>query len=172
MTVSVLRLGHRIYRDQRITTHVFLTARAFGAKEGFYTGQPDTGMEDSIKRVSQDFGGSFRVKHEESWKSVLNRWKKAGGHIAHLTVYGMPFEREMRRIRSKRKLLAIIGGEKVPPEVYRMADWNVSVGNQPHSEVAALAVFLREYGMGKPVNFRGARLKVVPQERGKRVLKA
>jgi len=32
--LCVLRLGHRMGRDQRITTHVFLVARAMGAAEG------------------------------------------------------------------------------------------------------------------------------------------
>ncbi|MEM2376537.1 MAG: tRNA (cytidine(56)-2'-O)-methyltransferase, partial [Sulfolobales archaeon] len=31
MKVFVLRLGHRPLRDKRVTTHVALTARAFGA---------------------------------------------------------------------------------------------------------------------------------------------
>ena len=31
--VSVLRLGHRRDRDKRITSHLGLTARAFGANE-------------------------------------------------------------------------------------------------------------------------------------------
>ncbi|TLZ95287.1 MAG: tRNA (cytidine(56)-2'-O)-methyltransferase, partial [Methanobacteriota archaeon] len=29
--ITVLRLGHRPARDKRVTTHVALTARAFGA---------------------------------------------------------------------------------------------------------------------------------------------
>ena len=29
--ITILRLGHRVVRDQRITTHVALTSRAFGA---------------------------------------------------------------------------------------------------------------------------------------------
>ena len=31
--IIVLRIGHRIGRDKRITTHVALVARAFGANE-------------------------------------------------------------------------------------------------------------------------------------------
>jgi len=35
--ISVLRIGHRIARDKRITTHVFLAARALGGrKKEFY----------------------------------------------------------------------------------------------------------------------------------------
>ena len=33
MNINVLRLDHRIGRDTRITTHVCLTARAFGASK-------------------------------------------------------------------------------------------------------------------------------------------
>ena len=29
--ITILRIGHRISRDKRITTHVALVARAFGA---------------------------------------------------------------------------------------------------------------------------------------------
>jgi len=34
-----------------------------------------------------------------------------------------------------------VRAEKVPAEMYDLADWNVAVDNQPHSEVAALASF-------------------------------
>ena len=52
-----------------------------------------------------------------------------------------------------------------------MADWNVGVTSQPHSEVSALAVFLHELREGEElgVSFPGARRRVVPQARGKRV---
>jgi len=52
-----------------------------------------------------------------------------------------------------------------------MVDFNVAVGNQPHSEVAALAVFLDRLteGEGLRAQFDG-RLKVLPCERGKRVV--
>ena len=64
----------------------------------------------------------------------------------------------------------MIGGEKVPGEVYGLADYNIAVTNQPHSEVAALAVFLHEYFSGKELDkkFRG-RLKIVPQAAGKKI---
>jgi tRNA (cytidine56-2'-O)-methyltransferase len=45
------------------------------------------------------------------------------------------------------------------------------VGNQPHSEVAALAVFLDRLFLGRELEgkFEGG-LKIVPQARGKQVL--
>ena len=41
MNVNVLRLDHRIGRDTRITTHVCLTSRAFGASKIYLSGEED-----------------------------------------------------------------------------------------------------------------------------------
>ena len=59
----------------------------------------------------------------------------------------------------------------MPPEIYALADSNIAVSSQPHSEVAALAVFLHEYFDGKELEkkFKNAKIRVVPQERGKKV---
>jgi len=69
-------------------------------------------------------------------------------------------------------LLVVVGAEKVPGELFELADFNVAVGNQPHSEVAALAVFLDRLFGGEELRreFPGARRRIVPSERGKRVL--
>ncbi len=170
MTVIVLRLGHRIYRDQRITSHCALVARAFGADRFIYSGQKDQEMEKSVKTVAKQWGGTFDVKYAQNWKTVVQKWK---GKIAHLTVYGVPLPEKMKKISGTRNLMVIVGGEKVPPDVYQRADWNISVTNQPHSEIAALSIFLDRYSMGCEFGkrFPGARLKIVPQERGKKVIK-
>ena len=67
-----------------------------------------------------------------------------------------------------------MGSEKVPRELYDAADFNISVTSQPHSEVAAMAVFLHELFRGKPPGkkSKNARIKVVPQQRGKKVVRA
>ena len=71
-----------------------------------------------------------------------------------------------------KNLLVIVGGEKVPPGVYQMSDCNLSVSQQPHSEVASLGIFLYELSGRKfKEKFQKAKLRVVPQERGKKVLK-
>jgi len=68
-------------------------------------------------------------------------------------------------------LLIIVGAEKVPPQIYEMADFNVSVGNQPHSEVAALAVFLDRYNVGNwsDKQFNG-KIEILPNNKGKKVV--
>lgn len=91
-------------------------------------------------------------------------------------MYGIHIDDAIPRIKDELKsgkdLLIVVGAEKVPREVYEMADYNVAVGNQPHSEVAALAVFLDRLldGAGLRKEFHNAKLKIVPQERGKKVL--
>lgn len=168
--VWVLRLSHRASRDKRISTHCALVARALGARGIVYSGQRDPDMEKSVEGVARNWGGNFQVRYEKSWKSFLKGWK---GKKAHLTVYGIPFEKAAPQVRKSRgKLLVIFGGEKVPTEVYHLSDWNISVTGQPHSEVAALALFLDRLFQGKyPARFPGAKLRVVPQERGKKVVK-
>ena len=166
--ITVLRLGHRIHRDKRISTHVALVARALGADGLIYTGEKDEAMENSIKNVVKNWGGKFGLKYEKNWKSALKKWK---GKACHLTVYGIPYEEAMPEIRKAKDLLVVVGGEKVPIDVYREMDWNISVTSQPHSEVAALAIVLDRYFNGKIPNFKG-KLSVVPQKVGKKVIKA
>jgi len=68
-------------------------------------------------------------------------------------------------------LLIAVGAGKVDFEVYDHADWNVGVTNQPHSEVAALAVFLDRLFEGRELDrtWADAERRVIPQETGKRV---
>jgi len=70
-------------------------------------------------------------------------------------------------------VLIIVGSQKVPKGFFStdVSDFNVAVGNQPHSEVSSLAVFLDRFFGGKElaVEFKRARLRVVPQKQGKKV---
>ncbi|MBI4182093.1 MAG: tRNA (cytidine(56)-2'-O)-methyltransferase [Candidatus Aenigmarchaeota archaeon] len=166
MAITILRLGHRLVRDQRLTTHVFLAARALGAREGYYTGQRDQQLERSLEKAAERWGGSFRVQHLESPGSLLREWK---GKVAHLSVYGLPFQQALPALRKARSLLVVVGGEKVPPEIYQRADWNLAVSTQPHSEVAVLAILLYELRGRTFPSLRG-KLQVIPQERGKKVI--
>ena len=171
--ITVLRLGHRKNRDKRVTTHVFLAARALGARKGVLCGERDDQVLESVGKVSAKWGGKFSVRYEGSWRRALSRAKKGGVCTVHLTMYGMPLLKSIGKLRGKRKLLVIVGAEKVPSEVYKLADFNVAVTGQPHSEVAALAVFLHEHARGKELGarFPGARIAISPSEKGKSVRK-
>lgn len=161
--ITVLRLSHRPERDKRVTTHVALVARAFGADAMVYTGTPDPKMEESVRKVANNWGGAFTIRHIETWKQAV---KGFSGKIVHLTMYGLPVDEVAPKIRGQ-DLLIIVGGEKVPPQFYQIAHYNVSVGNQPHSEVAALALCLDRYWQGKPFKRQDGNLSITPSERGK-----
>jgi tRNA (cytidine56-2'-O)-methyltransferase len=170
MRVVVLRLGHRPERDKRITTHVGLVARAFGAEEMLLTGR-DPSVEESLEDVRERWGGGFRLTADVSWRGEALRWKEAGGKVVHLTMYGSKLAEVIDDIRGCEALMVVVGAEKVPAEMYDLADWNVAVGSQPHSEVAALSVFLDRLFRGEELerDFPGG-LKIVPSARGKRVI--
>ncbi|MBN3036999.1 MAG: tRNA (cytidine(56)-2'-O)-methyltransferase [Candidatus Diapherotrites archaeon] len=166
MAVTVLRLGHRPERDKRVSTHAALVARAFGADRIVYTGVRDEKMEKSVCAVSENWGGSFSIAYERSWKKVVRDFD---GCVVHLTMYGLPVDDVVKNISGD--VLVVVGGEKVPGDVYEAADFNVSVSSQPHSEIAALAVFLDRFFRGSELSkdFNG-RLRIVPQPRGKKVI--
>jgi tRNA (cytidine56-2'-O)-methyltransferase len=166
--ITVLRLGHRPQRDKRITTHVALVARAFGADKIIITTK-DEKVEESVRDVVERFGGHFKIESGTSLKKAI---KNFNGIIVHLTMYGLPVNDVIPKIPKNKDLMIIVGAEKVPREVYEIADFNVAVGNQPHSEVAALAIFLDRFLEGKELkmDFENAKMKVIPQERGKKVV--
>ena len=169
--IVVLRLEHRPFRDQRISTHCGLVSRALGADKIIYTGLKDDHFEKSILGVTSNFGGKFEIEYSDSWRKVFTEYKKKKFKIVHLTMYGLEIQKEIGKLKKIKKLLLVVGGEKVPPDVYQQTDFNISVTNQPHSEVAGLAVFLHEYFQGKELSkkFKG-KIQIVPQERGKKVL--
>lgn len=51
MNVNVLRLDHRIGRDTRITTHVCLTSRAFGASKIYLSGEEDHKLMENVETL-------------------------------------------------------------------------------------------------------------------------
>lgn len=164
--IVVLRLGHRPKRDQRVTTHVALTARALGADEIWISAE-DEGLERTVRGVVDRFGGRFKIRTGVDWRKAVKTWK---GDVVHLTMYGERLSKALPAVKSK-KLLIVVGAEKVPRELYDLATLNVSVGNQPHSEVAALAIFLDRYTSGRSLDrdYEG-RLRIVPNPRGKTVV--
>ncbi len=172
--VFVLRLGHRPQRDKRVTTHVALVARAFGA-HGFVLGDvSDPSIAESVKKVVERWGGRW-FTYLEGVNSVkyVKEWRRRGGMVVHLTMYGLHVDDVIDEIRADdRDILVVVGAEKVPRVFYDLADYNVAIGHQPHSEVAALAIFLdRLYG-GEELRFifRDARIYIEPMERGKKVI--
>lgn len=171
MGITVLRLEHRAGRDKRVSTHCALVARAFGAERLLYTGQKDSEMEDVVRRMVSEWGGRFSIEHVSSWRNAVKDFREnSGGVSIHLTMYGLPVQGTIQDIRKEKNLLILIGGGKVPMEVYHGVDMNVAVTNQPHSEISALSVILHEYFRGKELSldFGKAKRKIIPQKAGKK----
>jgi len=152
--LKVLRLGHRRERDKRISTHVALTARALGADEFILTGEKDDKLMKTVKDVVKRFGGSFKINYSDNWEKTVKENRKKSHKIIHLTMYGEKIQDIKREIKEIKNCLIIVGGEKVPKKAYELSDYNVSVTNQPHSEVSALAILLDRYYEGKELGFK------------------
>ena len=171
--VVVLRYGHRPGRDDRMTTHVGLTARALGADRVVF---PDNAGQsaETVRDITDRFGGPFTVELREDQAAIVRGFD---GVVVHLTMYGERVQDVESEIRSAvvdgiEDLLVVVGGEKVPWELYERADFNVGVTNQPHSEVAGLAVFLDRLFEGAELEreWVDADRRVVPMATGKKVV--
>ena len=170
--IWVLRLTHRRERDKRVTTHVGLVARAFGASGMYYSGERDSKLEEKIADINKRWGGDFKVIYVNSPIGLIKKWRAGNGLIVHLTMYGIPLSKVIDNVRNN-DLLIILGSEKVRKIYYMLSDYNISVTNQPHSEIAALAVFLDYLYKGSEFEFKfkGSKFKIVPSEKSKKVVK-
>ena len=131
MDFEVLRIGQRVVRDDRVTTHVALVA-----------------------------------------KQVIKEKKADSRKIIHLTMYGENINDLVPSLQKEEKILIVVGAEKVPREIYDFADYNVAVGNQPHSEISALAVLLDRIQKGNQflTKFENSARKIIPSKKGKNVI--
>jgi tRNA (cytidine56-2'-O)-methyltransferase len=175
--VAVLRWGHR-ERDKRLTAHVALTARALGASSFFLADVKDEKVEATVRKVVENWGGSFHFEMGKPWKQIVKEWKAEGGVVVHLTAYGENIQTSdvLNRIKAAGKdVLVIVGSRKVPADFFKedVSDFNVAIGNQPHSECSSLAVFLDRFFGGKELSaeFEEAKVRIIPQKRGKKVVK-
>ncbi len=174
--VVVLRWGHRPQRDVRLTTHVALTARALCASGFILSDVEDPSIEETVRKITDRWGGTFHFEMGTPWKKAVRDWKAKGGVIVHLTAYGENIQTSdvLNRIKSlNRDILVIVGSQKVPGDFYSsdVSDFNLSIGNQPHSECAALAVFLDRFFAGEELakDFGGAKMRIEPCARGKKI---
>ena len=172
LEVSVLRIGHRFVRDDRVTTHVALVARALGC-DRIFMDEVDNSIRSMMDEIIERWGGRhFNIEIIESWKSIIKHWKNEGGKIVHLTMYGLNIDEVIEDIRKCDKLLVVVGASKVPRELYQVSDYNVSIGNQPHSEIGSVGNMLGQNFQRKGVTkqFDDAKLRIIPSPNEKKVL--
>ncbi len=156
-------------RDKRITTHVALTARALGASK-IAVDLHDEDLEKTIRKVTSTFGGNFTI---ETGVSPSRAIRNFDGVKIHLTMYGERLQDRVGDIlqaAAGKDVMVVVGAEKVPFSVYENSDFNISVTNQPISEVSALALFLDRFFQGSSLEWRiRGKNNVIPTALGKRV---
>jgi tRNA (cytidine56-2'-O)-methyltransferase len=156
---------------------VALAARALGAAGIILSDVEDAKIKDSIEKICRDWGGRFFFEMGSPWKRIVHEWKAKGGLVVHLTAYGENVETSsvLERVKASGKdVLVIVGSQKVPGEFFSadVSDFNVAIGNQPHSECASLAVFLDRFFDGNELGkfFENAQVRIEPQPRGKKII--
>ncbi len=172
MVIEVVRIGQRVVRDDRVTTHVALVSRAFGCSKIFMT-EVNPEIKDTLEKINKTWGGDFVVEFIDNWKSIV-KMKKVDYKIVHLTMYGESINDVDEQLGKEENLLIVVGAEKVPREIYELADYNVGIGSQPHSEISALAILLDRIQKGSQFknSFSNARRKIIPTKKGKNVIVA
>jgi tRNA (cytidine56-2'-O)-methyltransferase len=170
LVIEVVRIGQRLVRDDRVTTHVALVSRAFGAKRIYMT-EVNPEIKDTIEKINKTWGSNFEIVFIDKWKPILKKKKDEKFKIIHLSMYGENINNVEEDLRKEEDLVIVVGAEKVPREIYELADYNVGVGSQPHSEISALAILLDRIQKGKQfeMEFPGAKRKIIPTKNGKNV---
>jgi len=171
MVIEILRIGQRLVRDDRVTTHVALVARAFGASK-IYMNEVNPEIKDTLDKVNKTWGGNFEISFIDDWKKLMKEKKNNSVGIVHLTMYGEDINDVESKLEKEKDLLIVIGAEKVPRGIYDLADYNIAIGSQPHSEISALAVILDRISKGRKfsASFDNAQRKIIPTKQGKNVL--
>ena len=159
-----------------MTTHVALAARAFGASGFILADAEDKSIKGNVEKIVADWGGPFSFEMGVSWKRAVAEWRRKGGVVVHLTMYGQSIAEKdvLPQLRSsQRDIMVVVGSQKVPGEFFSQdfSDYNIAIGGQPHSEVAALAVFLDRLFEGSELSreFEQAKIRILPSQRGKQV---
>ena len=170
MVIEIVRIGQRLVRDDRVTTHVALVSRAFGAKKIFMT-EINPEIKSTLEKINKTWGGDFVVEFIDKWKTIVKKKKEENFKIVHLSMYGENINEVQKNLRKEEKLLVVVGAEKVPREIYELADYNVGVGSQPHSEISALAILLDriQKGVQFEKEFLNAERRIIPTKNGKNV---
>ena len=171
MEIEVVRIGQRLVRDDRVTTHVALVARAFGASR-IYMNEINQDLKETMTKINDNWGGDFPVVFKENLRNIVKKKKLDSFKIVHLTMYGENINEIENSIKNEEKILVVVGAEKVPREIYELADYNIAIGNQPHSEISALGIFLDRIQEGKQLTkkFPQAKRRIIPTKQGKKVI--
>ena len=166
--IIVLAVGRY---DHSSSMDMCLTARALGASEMIFAGTSDPHIARHLNNLQKKWGGRFKVAFAKSYKSVLSdatKYKKV-----YLTRYGMPLNKLTYMLNTYKNIILLVSSTEASSSLHGIADFNVSVTDQPHCSSAAIAVFLHSFYRGRELamHFENAKYRVIPREHGVRVEK-
>ena len=75
MIIEVVRIGQRVVRDDRVTTHVALVSRSFGA-EKIYMTEVNPEIKETLDKINKTWGGNFEIEFIEKWKAIVKKKKE------------------------------------------------------------------------------------------------
>ncbi len=161
-TISILVIGKNSHESN---LDLCLAARAFGASSVTFAGKRNPKMVRYLQNVVRNWGGSFSVNFTDDWRGEIASRKNY--KVVYLTRFGVPINKLEYGLRTYKNLLVVVTLTENVKNLYRMADFNVSITTQPHCSAAAVAVFLHHFYEGRELamHFENARYKVVPEER-------
>ena len=109
--IEVVRIGQRLVRDDRVTTHVALVSRAFGAEKIFMT-EVNPEIKDTVNKINENWGGNFTIEFIDKWRNIVKKKKNEGFAIVHLTMYGQNINDIQNRTSRGRKHTCCCGSRK------------------------------------------------------------
>ena len=103
LVIEVVRIGQRLVRDDRVTTHVALVSRAFGA-ERIYMTEVNPEIKDTLEKINKTWGGDFKVEFIDKWKTVVKKKKEEEFKIVHLSMYGESINDIQENLHERKKI--------------------------------------------------------------------
>ena len=161
-TISVLVIGKNTFENNM---DICLSARAFGASNVTFVTKRNPRLERHFKSLNKKWGGSFFVSFTNNWKNFL--MEKKNYKIVYLTRYGVPITKVEYSLKTYKNILLVVTQTEGVKNLYKMADFNISITSQPHCSSAAIALFLHHFYEGRELamHFENAKFKVIPEER-------
>lgn len=162
--ISVLAIGRYDYPS---SIAMCLTARALGASEMIFASRRDAKIIRYVNNLERGWGGKFKVSFVKSYETALRNATKY--KTVYLTRYGIPLFKMTYTLNTYKNILLMVSSVKASSKLlHNIADFNVSITDQPHCSAAAIAVFLHDFYRGRELamHFENARYKVIPKEHG------
>ena len=163
-TISILAIGRYDYSS---SIDMCLTARALGASEMIFASKRDAKIIRYMSSLEKEWGGKFKISFVKSYKVALDNAVKS--KKVYLTRYGMPLSKLTYILNTYKNIMLMVSSVKASSKIlHNIADFNVSVTDQPHCASAAIAVFLHNFYRGRELamHFENAKYKVIPREHG------